>query len=166
MKTATTTTNILSQQLRQIVLADGDVEACYLFKTILYELAPHSNVLTIHNGDELLEFVKHMIPDLLFLNEKMPCHNAMECLQQLKSNPELLHLPIIVYGSLASQRELNLAYGYGASLYIKKPALQDELRSTLKNILQLNWANPNLITQEHFIKNNYVAFKQDRPFTS
>lgn len=130
---------MLSPQVKQILLVDDDAEECFIFKTVLHDLAPHITVTTLYDAEHLLESVQHAQPDLIFLDMKMPCKTGIDCLRLLKAQPALRSLPVIVYTMSAKQADIDQAYEQGAALYIVKPEQYPGLVDTLKAVLSCNW---------------------------
>jgi CheY-like chemotaxis protein len=60
-------------------------------------------------------------PKLILLDLKMPKVNGIEALKQLKSNPETMHIPVVVLTSSKEGVDIGSAYQLGANSYIVKP---------------------------------------------
>lgn len=148
-------------QIKNILLADDDVEECFLFKSIVFEVAPHIEVQTVNDGDQVAGSLAALRPDLLFLDLNMPCKNGIQCLQELKDNLHYRSIPVIVYSTSASPLDINQAYGFGASLYIKKPSLYKELIETLRQVFQMDWNHADNIPLKYYADNKYSPFSLD-----
>jgi CheY-like chemotaxis protein len=131
--------NILSPQVKQIVLVDDDAEECFIFKTILHDLAPHITVTSLYDVDHVVEFLAQQVPDLLFLDMKLPRKSGIDCLRLLKSTPALAQLPVVLYTASARPEDVTNAYDLGAALYVVKPELYPEIVDTLRAVLSCNW---------------------------
>ncbi|HEY0059108.1 MAG TPA: response regulator [Flavisolibacter sp.] len=154
---------ILSPQVTQIVLVDDDMEECFIVKTILHDLAPHITVTTLYDVDHVLEFLEHLLPDLLILDMSMPGKSGIDCLRTLKNDPVLRHLPVIVYSTSGHPVDICLAYDHGAALYVEKPEQYAELVQTLKAVLAYNWQEPGLVSSQRILDANIKAFKVPKP---
>jgi len=76
------------------------------------------------DGLELLQGLRsaaRQAPDVIFLDINMPRLDGFEVLTQLKADPHLRTIPVIMVTSTDSQREINRAYELGASSYVVKP---------------------------------------------
>ena len=65
----------------------------------------------------------------------------------MKSEPELIHLPVIVYTTSAKPDYIQSAYDHGAALYVVKPELYPELVATLTAVLSTDWREPGAYKQ-------------------
>ena len=145
-------------QIKNILLADDDVEECFLFKSIVFEITPEINVQTVNDGDKVADALVSLRPDLLFLDLNMPCKNGIQCLLELKESVAFRSIPVIVYSTSDSPLDINQAYGFGANLYIKKPALYKELIETLQQVFAMDWSKPEEVTVRYFNNNKYQPF--------
>lgn len=144
--------------VKTIWITDDDPDDLEIFSDALSEIYPSAHLTTLSSGEELLKQLSLLpAPDLLFLDINMPC-NGHDCLKTIRSQHKFQCLPIIIYSS--SFRELDVADSYqlGANLYLKKPISYRSLLAALKQILQLDWTQPQDITSRQFVGNKYVPF--------
>jgi CheY-like chemotaxis protein len=144
--------------IKSIFLAEDDLNACAAFQDALNEVAPGTRLTIVTNGDELLNLLKHYVPDLLFLDLNMPFKNGLESIKELRENKIYDHLPIVIYSASNKSSSIQVAYGFGANLFFTKPTDRQALAQSLQQILQLDWSRPALITQKYFHNNQYQAF--------
>ena len=147
--------------IKNILLADDDVEECFLFKSVAFKVAPQIAVQTVNDGDQVAGALAVIRPDLLFLDLNMPCKNGIQCLQELKDDINYRSIPVIVYSTSSSPLDVNQAYGFGANLYIQKPAVYKDLLETLLQVFNMNWSNPQDITLKYYTENKYKPFSLD-----
>ncbi len=81
------------------------------------------------------------LPDVLFLDLNMPLKNGFECLQEIKSEPGLKNIPVIIFSTTAQDNAIDETYRGGAQLYIQKPNDFRQLRELIEKILSVNWGN-------------------------
>lgn len=79
------------------------------------------NVLTALNGHEGLEIAASEKPDLILLDNNMPIMNGLEMLTQLRENPELKNIPVIMVTAVCEPRNIAAASSFGIVDYITKP---------------------------------------------
>lgn len=144
--------------INKILLADDDMEDCFLFKKALFQLAPGLEVSTVNDGDQIADAIASQNPDLIFLDLNLPCKSGMQCLQDLKEDNRSRNVPVVVYSTSGSQQDINLSYGFGASLYIQKPFLYTDLLETFRQVIHMNWDQPAEITNSYYINNRYWPF--------
>ncbi|HEY5746181.1 MAG TPA: response regulator [Chryseolinea sp.] len=120
-----------------VLLADDDGDDRYFFKKVIDEMSIAVKLTTVVNGEELLLYLnaKPKNPtDILFLDLNMPKKNGSECLVEIKNNPKLKRLPIVIYSTSLSQNVADFLYEQGAYFYIHKTDTA-ELRKVLHHIL-------------------------------
>lgn len=145
-----------AQNIHHILLADDDVDDCLLFKEGLDELQVLSKFTTIQNGEQLLQFLKsdEPLPDILFLDINMPRKNGFDCLMEIKENPQLKNLPVVIISTSFNQNIIDTLYKNGAQHYIQKPndffALKKLLHKAIMLIEIKNFGPP---SKDKFIIN-------------
>ena len=144
--------------VQNIVLADDDQDHSVLFKKTLLKEFPGVNIHILNDSEQLLPYL-HLHPvDLLFLDLNMPSKNGYECLLELKKDPAVQDLPIIVYSSSAHLYDIQRSFLDRADFHLVKPFHIDHLRTALKAILSLNWKDDPPLRQHYFINNRFVPF--------
>jgi CheY-like chemotaxis protein len=154
-------TFIMQQTIRpitSILLIDDDPDDCDVFKTALSDVSSSIHIQCLHSSEQLQATLAQHLPDVIFLDINMPMVDGFACLKQLQDNLRYSRIPIIMYSSSLSQKEINAAYGYGASLFFRKPTRYADLLDSLKSILLMDWNNPDLIKQQYFKEGNYETF--------
>lgn len=143
--------------IQNIVLADDDKDHALVFGKVLKKEYPHINVSYVSDGDHLLSFLHEHKTDLLFLDLNMPCKNGYECLREIRKDPALKDLPIIVYSSSAHLSDIQKSFIHRADFYVVKPFSSEHLKTALQTILSVNWRlNP--MRNHYFINNRFVPF--------
>lgn len=94
-------------------------------------------VYPLLSGEELLNFLTHIIPDLILLDIVMPQMNGFEVLQKIKKDPVWRNIPVIFLTSEMSEEKEVLGLGQGAVDYIKKPFVPEIMRYRIKIHLEL-----------------------------
>lgn len=141
-----------------VILADDDQDHAFLFERILKKVDPDKRLTIAKDGSELLTLLSTTIPDLLFLDLNMPCKNGIECLREIRSNPNLAHLPIIVYSSSSRMTDIQRAYINKADLYMVKPFHTDHLCNALSSVLKIDLKKTTALKNHYFINNTFVPF--------
>jgi len=130
-----------SIQSISIILADDDRDDRDLFRE-----AVESDLLNIRlefaeDGKSLSDMLleENRIPDILFLDLNMPYKSGMECLVEIRKTERLINLPVIIYSTSSSHKDIENAFQNGANLYIRKPSSFQELQRLISNVLLLDW---------------------------
>ena len=136
-----------------ILLADDDLADQNLFIEALKELKIKCAVNTVDNGMQLMEYLAkiEVMPNLLFLDLNMPRKNGMECLKEIRSNPDFKNILIAVYSTSAAEKDIDETFLNGANVYIKKP----NDFATLKQLLRKAVTTSYLYQDGSFDKENF-----------
>lgn len=93
-------------------------------------------------GDEALDLVRSVAPDLILLDLKMPGRSGHEVLEVVKADDALRRIPVAVLTSSDRDEDVARSYGLGGNHFITKPEnpaeLETRLRSLLKNVEELS----------------------------
>jgi len=144
--------------IRNILLADDDKDHAALFERILKREFPEVSIFHVTDGEQLIQYLHLNQVDLLFLDLNMPCKDGYECLQEIRKDPSLHDLPIIVYSSSAHLSDIQKSFIHRADFYLVKPFSIDHLQTALKMILSVNWKENPPIKQHYFINNSFVPY--------
>lgn len=144
--------------IQHILLADDDKDHALLFERAVRKESPNVTIAHVTDGEQLIHFLHLNQIDLLFLDLNMPCKNGYECLQEIRRDPSLRDLPIIVYSSSAHLSDIQKSFIHRADFYLVKPFNTDHLRTALKIILSVDWKDNPPISQHYFINNRFVPY--------
>ncbi|MGF2686178.1 response regulator [Marinobacter sp. DUT-3] len=124
-----------------ILMADDDPLDRMLTQEAFLESRSINPLYFVENGEELLKYLRrdppytpteHPFPDLILLDLNMPKKDGRDCLIEIKNDPELRHLPIIVLTTSNREEEVFRSYNLGASSFISKPVDFEKLVSQIK----------------------------------
>ena len=92
-------------------------------------------VETANNGAQALQKIKESRPDLLVSDVMMPEMDGFELLANIRRDPSLMDLPVIMLTAKAQDADVMTGYKTGADMYLTKPFNPAELISFTKRIL-------------------------------
>jgi two-component system alkaline phosphatase synthesis response regulator PhoP/two-component system response regulator VicR len=95
-------------------------------------------VETAQNGAMALEKIRESRPDLLVSDVMMPEMDGFELLANIRRDPTLMDLPVIMLTAKAQDRDVLTGYQHGADMYLTKPFNPMELIQFAKRILASN----------------------------
>jgi len=93
-------------------------------------------VETANNGAQALEKIRVNRPDLLVSDVMMPEMDGFELLSNIRRDPVLENLPVIMLTAKAQDRDVLEGYTRGADMYLTKPFNPIELVTFAKRLLQ------------------------------
>ena len=79
------------------------------------------------------------VPDLLLLDLNMPRLDGRAALQQIKSDPALQSLPVVVLSTSSADRDVAFCYDHGANSYVAKAVSFEGMVNTMRDLGQY-WA--------------------------
>jgi CheY-like chemotaxis protein len=116
--------------VKRIVLAEDNANDIELTMTALRENHVVNEVIVVRDGAEALDYLykRHAYatrpgsnPALLLLDLKMPKIDGIEVLRQVKSDPALRTIPVVVLTSSREEQDLVRTYDLGVNAYVVKP---------------------------------------------
>ncbi len=107
-----------------------------------FELGRIANrIYTVTDGEQALAFLRGQEqyrdvprPDLIILDLNMPKVDGREALAEIKSDPNLLSIPVIVMTTSDDQRDIVNSYKLHVNCYITKPVQVREFLDVIKAI--------------------------------
>jgi len=85
-------------------------------KFIRNGLEPH----IARDGVEAIEVIKKTLPDIIALDLLIPKKNGFKVLEEIKANPNLKDIPVIVLSNLGQDEDIKQAFKLGAEDYLVK----------------------------------------------
>jgi PAS domain S-box-containing protein len=126
----------MTQRTSTILIADDDPGAR---KTLAGLLRPYDYHLEFAcDGAEALAQAAAITPDLLLLDVMMPGMDGFAVCRQLRANPRLAEIPIIMLTALDDRASRLQGIEAGADDFLSKPYDRTELRTRVQTIIRLN----------------------------
>ena len=120
-----------------ILYVDVYFEEREIFSEALASIDPTIKFMGAYSGPNALSKLQDgKLPDLIILDINMPLMNGFEFLQSIKQIPHLASIPVILYSTSASERDINKGLTLGATTYIVKPNNLNTLKENLGRILK------------------------------
>lgn len=127
---------------KTILVAEDDEDDYLLFKEATSNYAEDLNLVWVKDGVELMEILlgnEALVADMLFLDINMPRKNGFECLTEIRKNPGLVDLPIVVFSTSNDSVLVSWMYKSGANLFLCKPGSFNQLKSAIVKAIALDW---------------------------
>lgn len=123
-----------------LLVEDNDDEASLTIET-LSEGRVRNKVNLVGDGVEALTFLRREgkyanapRPDLILLDLNLPRRNGKEVLAEVKQDPDLKQIPIVIMSSSSAERDVLAAYNLHANCYVTKPLDLDEFVAAVRKI--------------------------------
>lgn len=117
-----------------VVVADDAGDILALVQTALTRAG--YEVVTAGDGEAALRLIRERRPALALLDVSMPKLDGLGVLVQVREDPSLAGLPVILLSALAQESDVERGYSLGASKYVRKPFSPRELVSIVGEILR------------------------------
>jgi CheY-like chemotaxis protein len=136
---------------KKILLAEDDPKDVELTLIALEEYNLANEVVVAKNGAEALDYLYCRgqfanrppgNPVVVLLDLKMPKVDGLEVLRQVKSDPALKTIPIVMMTSSREDKDIVRSYGNGVNAYVVKPVAFDKFIDVVKQ-LGLFWVLTN-----------------------
>ncbi len=129
---------IQMQKYNKILIIDDDSDDVEIFCEAIAEINPAIKCESAENGEEALRLLRnpfHDRPDFIFLDLNMPRMNGKQCLSELKKDPRLKDMPVVVYTTSKLDEDFQETARLGAMLFITKPTRLTKLVETITFVL-------------------------------
>jgi CheY-like chemotaxis protein len=119
---------------KTFLLADDDSDDADMFQEALCEIDPSIIFFHSPHGKDALNKMEEGVvePNVIFLDLNMPVMNGLQCLTKLKTIQTLKDIPVIIYSTASSKKEVSVAIRLGALCFFTKPSDYNILKKTLK----------------------------------
>lgn len=117
----------------RILLVEDNIELLMLMQTLLMG---KYKVLTAQNGRQALKVIEANELDLVISDVMMPEMDGNELTRQLKTDPNMSHLPVILLTARTQEEDRRQSMLIGADDYITKPFKMGDLELRINNIIE------------------------------
>jgi CheY-like chemotaxis protein len=95
------------------------------------------------DGEEALEFLRREgrfaaapTPDMILLDLNLPRRDGREVLEEIKADPKLMHIPVVILTSSQAEEDILRSYRLHANCFITKPVDLEQLTRVVQGIEQ------------------------------
>jgi CheY-like chemotaxis protein len=127
-----------------IVMADDDADDCWLAKEALAESRLANEIHFVSDGEELMDYLhqrgryddpkRFPRPGLILLDLNMPKKDGREALKEIKTDPHLRQIPVLVLTTSKAEEDIYRSYDLGANSFITKPITFGSLVEVMKTL--------------------------------
>ena len=128
-----------------ILMADDDADDRLLAQDALAEGKIVSELHFVENGEELMDYLNRRgkfsaasapRPGLILLDLNMPKKDGREALREIKAEPELRRIPVVILTTSRADTDIEQIYELGANSFITKPVSFDALVNVMRSVGQ------------------------------
>ena len=125
-----------------ILLVEDDVDDTILFFEAARDFDPKITFTAAPNATEALTRLRDVskpLPDFIFLDLRMPGLSGQQCLVEIKKDPRLAPVPVIVFTTSRDMRESIALKDLGAAHFMSKPVSPEEVYYMISFVLGEQW---------------------------
>ena len=127
-----------------ILMADDDADDRRLTRDALEDSRLANDLHFVENGEELLAYLRHEgkyadaekapRPGLILLDLNMPRKDGREALKEIKADPTLRRIPVVVLTTSKAEEDILRSYDLGVNSYVTKPVTFKSLVELVKEL--------------------------------
>lgn len=125
-----------------ILVAEDDEDDRLLMQDALEENRLANDLHFVGDGEELMDYLRHQgdytdpksspRPSLILLDLNMPRKDGREALKEIKADPDLRQIPIVVLTTSKAEEDILRTYDLGVSSFIAKPVVFESMVQIMK----------------------------------
>ena len=130
----------------RILMADDDPEDRFLTQEAFEEAHLTNELSFVEDGEELMDYLKKRgayaaegaapRPGLILLDLNMPRKDGREALSEIRSDPQLQGIPVVVLTTSQADEDIIRTYNLGVNSFITKPVTFDGLVEIVQHIAE------------------------------
>ena len=125
-----------------VLVADDDEDDRTFIRKAWEKSRVANNLRFVADGEELAEYLNHTgrypdtasapRPAVILLDLNMPRKDGQESLRDIKADPDLRQIPIVVLTASQAEEDILRSYDLGANSYVTKPVTFEALTDVLR----------------------------------
>lgn len=131
-----------------ILLADDDEADREFVRAALEQVDFVAESRCVEAGQELVDYLRRSgadaspraaqtpRPSIILLDLERPRRDGLQTLVELKADPALRRIPVVVLSASGDREDIRRAYDLGASSYITRPVTEETMRSVLTRVAE------------------------------
>ena len=126
-----------------ILMADDDADDRMLAEDAMKESRLSNSFRCVEDGQELMDYLMRRgryatgdapRPGLILLDLNMPRKDGRQALQEIKSDPDLRRIPVVILTTSKTEEDVLRSYDLGANSFISKPVTFDGLVDIVRTL--------------------------------
>lgn len=125
----------------EVLLVDDNAADIDLTREVLGKSKRHFHVSAVSDGAEALSLLRRQgkytdtpRPDLIVLDLNLPRKDGRSVLAELKADPGLAHIPVVIFTTSQASSDITRSYELGANCYLRKPGNLPEFTSVVQTM--------------------------------
>jgi two-component system, chemotaxis family, response regulator Rcp1 len=130
------------EYVANVLLVEDNPGDIRLTREALKESGVSCKIHVAEDGEQALAFLRRegshgsaVRPNLVLLDLNLPKLDGLEVLRQLKSDPELKRIPVVVFTSSRRREDILATYDSHANCYVTKPSNFNEFEQAIRGVV-------------------------------
>jgi len=130
-----------NSKLIEILMVEDNPADARLTKEAFKDAKVLNNMHVVADGEEAMLFLKRAgkynespRPDLILLDLNLPKKDGREVLAEIKKDPELKRIPVVILTTSEDEKDIFRAYDLHANAYVKKPVDLDQFMKIVEAV--------------------------------
>jgi CheY-like chemotaxis protein len=131
----------VNAQLIEVLLVEDDPGDVLLIREALEDHEVRNRLSVVNDGVEAMAYLRRQgdyaearRPDLVLLDLNLPRMNGAEVLEQVKTDPALSLIPVVILTTSEAEEDILRSYKLHANAYVTKPVDYDRFTQTVRKI--------------------------------
>jgi CheY-like chemotaxis protein len=132
----------------RVLLVEDDPDDAKLTVEVFKESQFPLDVTRVSDGEEAMDYLLQKatfegtrLPDIILLDLNMPRRDGYWVLEEIRGNPKLSHIPVVILTCSKNEDDIHRAYEGKANFYIVKPTDLNQLFETVRYLEEV-WLSP------------------------
>lgn len=128
-------------EIAKILLVEDNPVDVLVTKRALVKGKMYTHLSVVEDGEEAMDFLHRKgkyaeapRPDLILLDLNLPKKNGREVLAEIKQDPDLLCIPVVVLTTSEAEKDVLLSYSLHANCFITKPVDLEQFTAVLSSV--------------------------------
>jgi len=133
--------NKLTSSAIEILLVEDNPGDVRLMQETLCDAKVSNNLHVVSDGEQVMSFLRREgrysdapRPDLIMLDLNLPNKDGREVLAEIRKDPELEHIPVVIVTSSEAEEDIRKSYSLNADCYITKPVKFEHLVKVVQSV--------------------------------
>jgi CheY-like chemotaxis protein len=129
------------QELADVLLVEDDPGDVLMTREAFEHFRIRNTLHVVGDGEQAMQFLRQSgvytsmpRPGLILLDLNLPRRNGLEVLADVKSDAELLSIPVVVLTTSQAEQDIVRSYSLHANAYISKPVDFDRFNDVIRQI--------------------------------
>jgi two-component system, chemotaxis family, response regulator Rcp1 len=126
----------------EVLLVDDNPADLDLTREMLSRSKRPFHVSSVEDGEQAMSFLRGQgkyneapRPDIIVLDLNLPRKDGREVLSEIRADPKLARIPVVVFTTSQASSDINRSYELGANCYLRKPGNLADFRAVVQSMV-------------------------------